>query len=140
MRYSAELTSRGNRKLLISITSASELRGHGTRSDTQNTLGAVKPRDLPGLAVPGYVWSESGEHPGRFGVPTRLALVPRRCRQLPDRDAGTAEPRPALTHGGAHRRHKKVLSYSDLPRRKQDWQRSLRNQLPTSQTPPLIML
>lgn len=56
--------------------SASELGGQGTCSDTQNTLGVVKPRDLPGLVVPGYVWSESGEHPGWFGVATPPALVP----------------------------------------------------------------
>lgn len=84
------LTSEWNKKLLISIMLASNARrGQGTCSDTQNTLRVVKLRDLLGLGISGHVWSEQGKHPGKFGVPTLQARVPReaqRARGLPGRD------------------------------------------------------
>lgn len=71
------LTSEWNKKLLISIMSASDARrGQGTCGDTRNTLGVVKPRDLLGLANSGRIWSEQGEHPGGSGVPIPAAPTP----------------------------------------------------------------
>lgn len=125
------------------MLASSTCRGQGTCSDTQNTLGVVKSRDLLGLLISRHICNESGGHLGWFGVPTPQDLVPRRCREIPDRDA-EAGNRRAVTCAHPSRctsqAQKKVLSYSDLPRRKQDWQRSLRSQPFTSQTSSLIML
>lgn len=90
------LTSQWNKKLLISIMSASDARrGQGTCSDTQNPWRVVKLRDLPGVVISGQIWSEQGEHPGNFGVPTPQVLIQ-------GAQAGTAFPRQGITYNWEH--------------------------------------
>lgn len=76
-------TSEWNKELLISIMSAyNTRRGQGTYSDTQNTLGVVKLRDLLGFGV-----GRDSRAGGRFGGPH--SSDPGQCRVMLAAQAGT---------------------------------------------------
>lgn len=112
-------------------------------------MGAVNLRDLEGAGPAGReVW---GSHPSS-PAPWAMLAAQAGTRSCPQEGMWKAETIPAIWGvllgwsrlGWSRReqscalllpsterssgRHKKVLSYSDLPRRKQDWQRCLRSQ------------